>query len=553
MTTIPVTRSRPQPLESKSRTPPRVAATASRHTKEPPSRCQRYTSWAFSIITWSASSIYAWMYPPKKLGPIDHMAKLLKDKDLTAEKAKKCYLRVCRGYLGNRAKLDRAPTELLQTFWEQLIAMQAKAKMPPLARAIHSLNRLLMDDISPQDAKAMSVDMVADINRIKNIKDDPLYALFQEKAAAVDKKAKSPAPRPAPTPQFTTVQPFIGMTSGGANNCWINSMLQYIFCNDDLFNWLVGDQSPKELANTKAVLIAMEEQRLKKRATCSVPSSKAREEFRALFNRVSISRVSASGMEDAHEGFSRITSFLQTTFGRNPTFVRSALVTKKKIVRHFRWGAGDTPPIQGSTDFGMMTRVDLSKREGTAVQPGIDEGSNEILLTLPDDLDSAKPGGGWPEQDGAELILSYFAHDQAVTKAYKTERGDRNFQQHSAEARYSAPPAYLFVTASRYEFSGARTKKKNILINMPLTPITIPGKHFSFSLEPGEHPANQRYELSAMIRHTSTSAKTGHYIAYFKKDGHWYELNDSVGKRISDAEAARHAKSAYLYQFRRVD
>lgn len=197
MTSISVTRSRTQlPQETSLKRQP----------------CQRYTSWAFSIIPWAVSCIYAtasYICPRKnsprtrKPSPIDYMDQLLKRRNLTIQDAQSCYNRVCVGYLGNRKKLDNDPN--INLFWEKLIAIQAKANLPPVARAIQTLNRLLQKDVSPSDAKTKLVGIVSDINKLKNIKNDPLYALLTEKISAVRKKADAPAAKPGIMPTISSL------------------------------------------------------------------------------------------------------------------------------------------------------------------------------------------------------------------------------------------------------------------------------------------------------------------------------------------------------------
>jgi len=563
ITSIP--RSRP-PLESKSTALPRASATpaATQKVTKVPGGCwqkiQRYAQSTFPFFLSAFNSVHAWFYPPpKEVGPIDWMAEHLQDPKLTAEVAKQCYLDITEGYLGNRENLDKSPTEVLENFWDHLIRVQEKAKMPPLARAVHSLNRLLMDDISPQDAKAKSVGMVADIKRIKNIKDDPLYALFQEKAAAVDKKAKSPAPRPTPIPLTATVQPVIGINSGSPNNCFINATLQRLYHNPHIRAWILGDQFPKEFGGIRELFEKMEEDRLARRRTCRMASAAVRQVLHQRFP----NDFSKSDQEDANVFFTHIMGLLQRCTVISPpgqpivrrfTYFDSPLVTEKKVFRFFSWGEKDVPPLQGSVDDHRMTEVNPGKREGIAFSP-TEKGSNEISFTLPDDLDPKKPHGGWKDaENGAQLILDAFAYKQKVTQGYQTSKGAKTFVQHAAEVHFSSPPLYLFVRADRFNPDG-RTKR-NMLVNMPLSPITIPGKHFSFSLDPRNHPANQRYELCEMIRHTSGSgsARSGHYLSYVKKDGQWYELNDGIPRLIIDPkEVSRLASDAYLYQFRRVD
>ena len=42
-----------------------------------------------------------------------------------------------------------------------------------------------------------------------------------------------------------------------------------------------------------------------------------------------------------------------------------------------------------------------------------------------------------------------------------------------------------------------------------------------------------KYRLTGMIRHTGESIASGHYIAYLRINGNWYEANDSVMKQVS--------------------
>lgn len=562
--TASISRSNPRPpaLESKKADKPAPTQRVSQRPAGCWQKFQRYAASTFPFIALAFTYVHSKLYPappaPKKKGPLEYMDMHLKNPNLTTADAKACYIYISSGYFQKREKLDKSPNEILKTFWERLIAIQAKAKMPPVARAINQLDRLLQADVAPSDAKAMLVGIEADINRLKDIKEDPLYQVLTEKLTAVRKKAATisvakPSPtagfrfKSTPKPLAKTVQPVIGIESGSPNNCWINATLQYLNCNPHIRAWILGEEFPKDLSVIPDFLTQMEEDRRGRMVTCANTSANIRVSLQKRFPR----DFSFTGQEDANVFFTHMMGFLEKRVGREFTYADTPLVTHKRIYRTYKWGASDAPPLKGPTEHHRMSEVNLDKREGIAPSPA-EVGANEISLQLPDD-DQAIIHGKWAyEEDGAKLIRDAFSYKQRVEQNYQTAKGAKTFIQDSAEVRFQEPPTYLFVRADRFHPDGRR--KRNIPINMPLSPVTVPGKHFSYSLDPIDHPDNQRYELFGVVRHISGSgsARSGHYISYIKKEGRWYELNDDVASPISDAKAAELFKSAYLYQFRRV-
>jgi len=63
---------------------------------------------------------------------------------------------------------------------------------------------------------------------------------------------------------------------------------------------------------------------------------------------------------------------------------------------------------------------------------------------------------------------------------------------------------------------------------------------------------NRKYAPEAFIIQHGSSLAAGHYTAYIRRDGHWWHANDSHITQVSNSEAARAIKQAYLIHFGQV-
>lgn len=59
------------------------------------------------------------------------------------------------------------------------------------------------------------------------------------------------------------------------------------------------------------------------------------------------------------------------------------------------------------------------------------------------------------------------------------------------------------------------------------------------------------YDLSSFIVH-SGSLDGGHYVAYWRSEQTWYEINDAMVREIDSQEATRRAGDAYLLVYELV-
>lgn len=62
----------------------------------------------------------------------------------------------------------------------------------------------------------------------------------------------------------------------------------------------------------------------------------------------------------------------------------------------------------------------------------------------------------------------------------------------------------------------------------------------------------QPYELYAVVIHAGKGRHSGHYFAYTKRDGVWYECNDEHVNEITEEDALDKHKGAYLLFYKRV-
>ena len=70
-----------------------------------------------------------------------------------------------------------------------------------------------------------------------------------------------------------------------------------------------------------------------------------------------------------------------------------------------------------------------------------------------------------------------------------------------------------------------------------------------FSLQASQIGKKTKYRCDGFSRHIGSTAKAGHYIAYFYENGHWYEASDDVIKWINPQQAEQHLSTAWFIHY----
>ena len=114
---------------------------------------------------------------------------------------------------------------------------------------------------------------------------------------------------------------------------------------------------------------------------------------------------------------------------------------------------------------------------------------------------------------------------------------------HKKEIFFSRPPEILILSVQRLNM---RTKRKNnisIQFSENLNLDNFIDKNCGFG-------NNCSYSLYGIANHTGT-IDFGHYYAYIKIEGNWYEFNDSIVKSIGRIDNI--SSSAYVFFYKRND
>lgn len=103
-----------------------------------------------------------------------------------------------------------------------------------------------------------------------------------------------------------------------------------------------------------------------------------------------------------------------------------------------------------------------------------------------------------------------------------------------------APKGFL-VQVTRYAWQADGTQEKITRdLNVPMS-LTL--------TEAQCKSGNRKYTPEAFIVQHGSTIAAGHYTAYVRRNGYWWHANDSHITQVSDREAARAIKQAYLVHY----
>ena len=140
-----------------------------------------------------------------------------------------------------------------------------------------------------------------------------------------------------------------------------------------------------------------------------------------------------------------------------------------------------------------------------------------------------------------ELIEGYFEKEDIKFETKCEGCGQKTI--HRKEIFFSRPPEILILSVQRLNM---RTKRKNnisVQFSETLNLNNFIDKSCGFS-------NNCYYSLYGIANHTGT-IDFGHYFAYIKIEGNWFEFNDSLVKPIGRIQNV--SSSAYVFFYKRND
>lgn len=109
--------------------------------------------------------------------------------------------------------------------------------------------------------------------------------------------------------------------------------------------------------------------------------------------------------------------------------------------------------------------------------------------------------------------------------------------------KFYEPPCELFLHINRNE-QWPSTRKIDDALNIPLR-ITIPARSVIVN-------ESCTLECDAILFHRGSSMTSGHYVAYRKINGKWYEFDDSVVTEKTEAQIRVLIKKGYVLHYVRV-
>ncbi len=140
------------------------------------------------------------------------------------------------------------------------------------------------------------------------------------------------------------------------------------------------------------------------------------------------------------------------------------------------------------------------------------------------------------------LTLHLAHHQQRKSFEELVERNFLSFQdpRGGGTRRLKTCPSELFFHLSRFDRHGNK-----IADRIKLTPS------FKLSSRWTTNGTSANYSCQAFIQHEGSSADSGHYVCYVKRQGLWWRCDDDAITQVSEGEAAQQLKRCYLCYFSR--
>ncbi len=175
-------------------------------------------------------------------------------------------------------------------------------------------------------------------------------------------------------------------------------------------------------------------------------------------------------------------------------------------------------------------------------------------------------------------LLDEYLKDETVedyTFAEVQREGIQAEQKNELETKYQGYSVVLDDRQTKYRIKGKlkRTEAKLGFGKLPHDVLPVQLKRFSYDQRDGTRkkigtavadtfrlkiksghilgsPGDKFYDLAGFIHHLGTSTDSGHYIAYAHDGEQWLKCDDSNVAAVSNEEAERTARNAYLYFYK---
>jgi ubiquitin C-terminal hydrolase len=345
-----------------------------------------------------------------------------------------------------------------------------------------------------------------------------LGALCLKKAENIHLKSQESSKIEDNVKSQRTPNTYPGLNNKGCN-CFMNSFMQMAMRVKNLRNYLVSDDN--KLKEFKEFILQYEKDLKDKKDISIADSQKLREAIHKENPNIS---KSVSKQEDANEVLATIRRLMDNDNTAFFTYMKATTFYKKddkeiplNEIKEKNWGQLELEiskrPFQENFDNFFNEKVD-----------------GETYKIIEDEID-------YKHKPNHSLLDSLtFGASEKFTKKI-----EKHYPITKAIREYEKAPDDMFVTLKRFDFD--RNKKTAVKNNSPYevdeTIVLI-------------HKNNQKYELDSFVKHIGRSTRSGHYIAYAKIDGKWYEFNDERVSLISDKELKEARDNSYIYHFGRV-
>ncbi|CAI2298685.1 unnamed protein product [Caenorhabditis sp. 36 PRJEB53466] len=136
--------------------------------------------------------------------------------------------------------------------------------------------------------------------------------------------------------------------------------------------------------------------------------------------------------------------------------------------------------------------------------------------------------------------LNMFFEKEMLEKGEKPECGKcKTKQTSSKQMSIRRLPEVLCLHIKRFRDNGG---KMDTLVEYPMSGLTVDEYLIEDSDEPPCH-----YDLQSIIVHIGYGCGSGHYIAFGKRGGKWYQFDDSVVKSVDNSLVSKQKAYVLLY------
>lgn len=294
-----------------------------------------------------------------------------------------------------------------------------------------------------------------------------------------------------------------------ANNCWANSLIQYIDSSDKLKKAIKRVPETHELYFLKLLIEQYENDKKAGLPISSVKSSELRDYCNRRKNLNFINQFLArfdASQQDPTEILFYITDSLKEF---DPTNTIKKTTRKELDIGQTELAEGELPySQQEETAFDTQIQIPIS------------------CLTLQESLDHV-----W--------FNNHVTEDEDLQRLTK-HSGFRGFPIKSTQIVYNKAPEELIIELKRFD-----NNNEKITTDFEVEQeLRIRGEHIG-------QPDDSFYQLKSIILHMGDAAE-GHYISFVLKGKKWFKCNDHEVTEASPEEMREVMKQGYIYLYERT-